>query len=158
LRKGEVIEGSLEKPRASLLFVLSGDVNPHVAGQSVTGTEHPEDFVKEVYGSELTTTLADLPAGEYVLEIPMAETYPPALGKRQTDIIFNGKVIEKDFDIGTAAQGLNKVVMLKKTVTHAGGSFTLTFKSATSKALLQTFTLRDKDGKWLAQFKASDVQ
>lgn len=137
------------------LFTLSGDLHPHTAGQAVTGTDHPEWFVKELYGKEMIATIDALPAGTYTLEIPMAETYPPSAGKRQTDIACNGKVIATGFDISTVAGGVNKVTVLKKEVTHPGGKFELSFK-CDNNALIQTFTLYTANHKPVAVFHAAD--
>jgi beta-glucosidase len=120
-----------------------------------------EWFREEIYGTNFTVCVPNLPAGQYTTVIGIAEVDFLAAGQRAFDITCGEQVIASNLDIFAAAGGAGKVLYLTNQVDFPGdalrGPLTLNFTGRTNAAKLNTFELRDADGVSIISMRAADL-
>ena len=96
-----------------------------------------EAFREEIYGTNFTLSVPDLPAGKYTVVIGLAEVDFTDAGQRAFDITCGDQVLARNLDIFAAAGGAGKVYYLTNQVDFPGdaarGPLTLTFIGRTER-------------------------
>lgn len=100
----------------------------------ISGTDEPELYQHEMYGSELTIVFPDVPAGMLVVEFGAAEIYFTESGKRVFSINAANTQLVSDLDLYAAAGGKNVAYNYSWTVNHSGGDLTMTLHAAVNNA------------------------
>ncbi len=150
-------------PRCGKGFMVTGDIQHHKAPASlkVQGTSKPEEFVEEIYGDNFVASVADLPEGQYTVEIDLAETYHQAAGLRLMDISCGDKKLAEKLDLFAAAGGDGKAYRVKAEITHKadsiGGPLAITFTALKDKAIFNAIHISDATGKHVACVLAGDL-
>jgi beta-glucosidase len=120
-----------------------------------------EAFREEIYGTNFSVTVPNLPAGKYTAVIGLAEVDFLDAGQRAFDIACGDQVIASDLDIVAATGGAGKVLMLTKQIDFPGdalrGPLTINFIGRTNAAKLNTFELRDAGGVSIIAMRAADL-
>jgi len=100
-------------------------------------------FHEEIYGKNLTVTIAHLPAGKYTITIGEAETWAGAPGERIFSVTSGNATLAKDFDIIATAGGARKVCYITGEVEHEDdslkGPLTVSFSASKNNAKFNTF-------------------
>src|SRR5208283_4689965 len=120
-----------------------------------------EAFREEIYGTNFSVTVPNLPAGKYTAVIGLAEVDFLNAGERAFDITCGDQVIASNLDIFAAAGGAGKVLLLTEKIDFPGdalrGPLTLNFIGRTNTAKLNTFDLRDAGGVSIISMHAADL-
>jgi len=120
-----------------------------------------EAFREEIYGSNFSVSVPNLPAGNYIVQIGLAEVVFTNAGQRAFDITCGDQTLVRNFDVFNAAGGAGRVVLLTNRIAFAGeaaqGPFTLTFMGRTNMAKLNTFELKDAAGLSIIWMRATDL-
>jgi beta-glucosidase len=120
-----------------------------------------EAFREEIYGTNFTLSVPNLPAGKYTVLIGLAEVDYTNASQRVFDITCGNQVLARNLDVFTAAGGAGRVLLLTNRVDFtddaAHGPFTLIFAGRTSAAKLNTFELQDASGQSLISMEAADL-
>ena len=120
-----------------------------------------EAFREEIYGTNFSVTVPNLPAGKYTVVIGLAEVDFLDAGKRAFDIVCDGQMLAGNLDIFTAAGGAGKVLLLTNQVDFPGdalrGPLAFNFTGRTNAAKLNTFELRDANGISIISLRAADL-
>jgi beta-glucosidase len=144
--------------------VLTGNIHHFrtPAEIKVTGADNPAVFAGEVYGSSLTATVPGLLAGNYTVEIDLAETYKKAPGQRLMDIVCGDKTLAKRLDIFAVAGGFAKAHRFTAQVEHLGdalnGPLTITFNAVKGDAKFNAIFIRNSSGEGVASFLATEAK
>jgi predicted alpha-1,2-mannosidase len=93
--------------------MLSGAVNANRASidTSAANAAPAAVYQSERYGRDFSYVYPVPKAGRYLVRLHFAEIFDDGAGRRLEDIYLNGKPVLKDFDIFSAAGGLNKAVV-----------------------------------------------
>jgi beta-glucosidase len=120
-----------------------------------------EAFREEIYGSNFTVSVPNLPAGKYTVQIGLAEIVFTNAGQRAFDITCGNQTLARNLDVFTAAGGAGRVLRLTNQVDFPGdaahGPFTLAFTGRTNTAKLNTFELKAASGESLISMQAADL-
>ena len=94
-----------------------------------------EAFREEIYGTNFTVSVPNLPAGKYTVLIGLAEIVFTNAGQRAFDITCGNQTLARNFDVFTAAGGAGRVLLLTNRIDFPGdaaqGPFTLAFTGRT---------------------------
>ncbi|MGD0652243.1 MAG: glycoside hydrolase family 3 C-terminal domain-containing protein [Verrucomicrobiia bacterium] len=145
--------------------VVSGQFSHGRGHESLTIEGAPrrgeEAFREEIYGTNFTLSVPDLPAGKYTVQVGLAEVDFLTAGQRAFDIACGERMLASNLDVFAAAGGAGKVYFITAQVEHAGdavrGPLTLTFTGRTNAAKLNTFELKDASGKSIVYLRAADL-
>jgi beta-glucosidase len=120
-----------------------------------------EMFREEIYGTNFTLSVPNLPADKYTVVIGLAEVDYTSAGQRSFDITCGNQVLARNLDVFTAAGGAGKVFYLTNRVVFSGdaahGPLTFTFTGHDCAAKLNTFELRNAEGVSLVSTAAADL-
>jgi beta-glucosidase len=120
-----------------------------------------EMFREEIYGTNFTLSVPNLPAGEYTVLIGLAETVFTNAGQRAFDITCDNQMFAHHLDVFTAAGGAGRVLLLTNRIDFPGdaahGPLTLTFTGRKGAAKLNTFELKDASGQSFISMSAADL-
>jgi beta-glucosidase len=117
-----------------------------------------EAFREEIYGTNFTLSVLNLPAGKYTAQIGLAEIVFTNAGRRTFDITSGGQVLAGNLDIFAAAGGAGKVLLLTNQIDFPGGGpLTLTFTGRNGAAKFNTFELKGASGQSLVSLRAADL-
>jgi beta-glucosidase len=120
-----------------------------------------EAFREEIYGTNFTVSVPNLPAGKYTVQIGLAEIVFTNAGRRAFDITCGNQTLAHNLDIFTAAGGAGRVLLLTNRIDFPGdasrGPLTLTFTGRTNTAKLNTFELKDASGQSIISMCAADL-
>ncbi len=110
-------------PCCGKTFVIEG-VEEHAVTKDLTQVpEEERSFYREdVYGRQLTATVAGLPAGKYRVVFYEMESFWVDPGVRVFSISVNGEPLVADIDILVRAGGLNKPLKIEAGFEHLGDS------------------------------------
>src|SRR5271156_791355 len=102
--------------------LISGDFS-HRRAWGVTTIEGAtwrgeEAFREEIFGTNFTLSVTDLPAGKYTVLIGCAEVDFTNAGQRVFDITCGDQIIATNLDIFAAAGGAGKVYFVTDVVDH----------------------------------------
>ena len=120
-----------------------------------------EAFREEIYGTNFTLSVPNLPAGKYTVLIGLAEVDCTNAGQRAFDITCGNQTLAHNLDVFTTAGGAGRVLLLTNRIDFAGdavqGPLTLTFTGRTNAAKLNTFELKDASGRSIIALRAADL-
>ncbi|MGD0207216.1 MAG: glycoside hydrolase family 3 C-terminal domain-containing protein [Verrucomicrobiota bacterium] len=120
-----------------------------------------EAFREEIYGTNFTVSVPNLPAGKYTVLIGLAEVVYTNAGQRVFNITCGNQTLARNLDLFTAAGGAGQVLLLTNRIDFPGdtahGPFTLAFTGRTNTAKLNTFELKDASGQSLISMQAADL-
>jgi beta-glucosidase len=120
-----------------------------------------EAFREEIYGTNFTVSVPNLPAGKYTVLIGLAEVVYTNAGQRVFNITCGNQTLARNLDLFTAAGGAGRVLLLTNRIDFPGdaapGPFTLAFTGRTNTAKLNTFELKDASGQSLISMQAADL-
>jgi beta-glucosidase len=120
-----------------------------------------EAFREEIYGSNFTVSVPNLPAGKYTVLIGLAEIVFTNAGQRAFDITCGNQTLARNLDVFTVAGGAGRVLLLTNQIDFPGdaahGPFTLTFAGRINSAKLNTFELKDASDQSLISMQAADL-
>ncbi|MGO8836015.1 MAG: glycoside hydrolase family 3 C-terminal domain-containing protein [Limisphaerales bacterium] len=120
-----------------------------------------EAFREEIFGTNFTVSVPNLPEGKYTVVIGLAEVDYSNAGQRVFDITCGNQTLARNLDIFAAAGGAGRVLLLTNQVDFSGdaarGPLTLTFAGRINTAKLNTFELRDAAGLSLISMSAVDL-
>jgi beta-glucosidase len=120
-----------------------------------------EAFREEIFGTNFTLSVSDLPAARYTAVIGFAEVDFTNAGQRVFDITSGEKTLVTNLDIITAAGGAGKVYYITNEVEHAadaiGGPLAFTFIGRTDAAKFNSFELKDDSGQSIIFVRAADM-
>jgi beta-glucosidase len=135
-----------------------GPENLTIKGAARNGEE---GFREEIYGTNFTVFIPNLPAGKYTTVVGLAEVDFLGAGQRAFDITCGEQVIAGNLDIFAAASGAGNVFYLTNQVDFPGdalrGPLTLNFTGRTNAAKLNTLELRDANGVSIISMRAADL-
>ena len=118
-------------------------------------------FREEIYGPNFTLSVPNLPAGQYTVQIGLAEIVYTNAGRRAFDIICGNRTLAHNLDIFAAAGGAGRVLLLTNRIDFAGdaaqGPLALTFIGRTNAAKLNTFELKNASGQSIISLRAADL-
>jgi beta-glucosidase len=145
--------------------LVSGEFNHGRGHESLTIQGAPrrgeEAFREEIYGTNFTVSIPELPAGTYNVQLGFAEVDLLGPGQRAFDITCGEQGLATNLDLFTAAGGAGKVIFVTNQVEHPGdalrGPLTFTFAGRTNAAKLNTLTLSDASGQLIVFLNASDL-
>jgi beta-glucosidase len=145
--------------------VVSGQFEHGRGHESLAITGAPkrgeEAFREEIYGTNFTVSVPDLPAGKYTVLIGLAEVVFTNAGQRVFDITCGNQTLARHLDVFTAAGGAGRVQLLTNRIDFPGdaahGPLTLTFTGHTNTAKLNTFELKDASGLSIISMCAADL-
>jgi beta-glucosidase len=145
--------------------VVSGQFEHGRGHESLAITGAPkrgeEAFREEIYGTNFTVSVPDLPAGKYTVLIGLAEVVFTNAGQRMFDITCGNQTLARHLDVFTAAGGAGRVLLLTNRIDFPGdaahGPLTLTFTGHTNTAKLNTFELKDASGLSIISMCAADL-
>ena len=145
--------------------LISGQISHGRGHESLTiegaARRGEEAFREEIYGTNFTVSVPDLPAGRYTVIVGVAEVDFLSAGQRAFDITCGEQIITNNLDIFAAAGGAGKVLYLTAQIEHPGdalrGPLTLTFTGRNGAAKLNTFELRDAAGQSIISMRAADL-
>ena len=144
--------------------VVSGDFAHHKDDASVAiqgADNNAAAFHEEIYGKNLTVTIAHLPAGKYTITIGEAETWAGAPGERIFSVTAGDVSLAKDFDIIATAGSPKKVCYITGTVEHEDdslkGPLTVSFSASKDNAKFNTFEVQNASGEPVVSFSASEI-
>jgi beta-glucosidase len=145
--------------------LISGDFS-HRRAWGVTTIEGAtsrgeEAFREEIFGTNFTLSVTDLPAGKYTVLIGFAEVDFTNAGQRVFDITCGEQMIATHLDIFAAAGGAGKVYFVSNEVDHAadavGGPLAFTFAGRMDAAKFNSFELRNDSGQSIIFVRAADM-
>jgi beta-glucosidase len=143
------VSGSFEHRKEAATMAIEG-----VPGDAAA-------FREDVNGTNFTVTIAHLPAGKYTITIGAAETLAGAPGERVFDVNVGDQVLEKDYDLFTAAGGPRKVATITGTVAHEDdslrGPLRFSFVASKGTAKFNTIEIKNADGAAAVSFSASEL-
>jgi beta-glucosidase len=120
-----------------------------------------ESFREEIYGTNFSLTVPNLPAGGYTIIVGLAEVDFLGAGQRAFDIVCGDQIIASNLDIFATAGGAGKVLLLTNQIDFPGdalrGPLTVNFTGRTNAAKLNTFELRDANGVSIISMRAADL-
>ena len=120
-----------------------------------------ESFREEIYGTNFTLTVPNLPAGKYTVQIGLVETVFTNAGQRRFDITCGNLVLARNLDIFAAAGGAGRVYLITNQIDFPGdaasGPLRLTFTGHAGAAKLNTFELRNASDLSLILMAATDL-
>ena len=120
-----------------------------------------EAFREEIYGTNFTVSVPNLPAGKYTVLVGLVEIVFTNAGQRVFDITCGSQTLAHNLDVFTAAGGAGRVLLLTNRMDFPGdaahGPFTLTFTGHTNAAKLNTFELKAASGLSLISMSAADL-
>jgi len=120
-----------------------------------------EAFREEIYGTNFSVTVPNLPAGKYTVVIGLAEVDFLEAGQRAFDIACGDQMLASNLDIFAVAGGAGKVLLLTKQIDFPGdalrGPLTFNFIGRANAAKLNTFELRDAAGVSVISMRAADL-
>jgi beta-glucosidase len=117
-----------------------------------------EAFREEIFGTNFMLSVSNLPAGQYTVQIGLAEIVFTNAGQRAFDITCDNQTLASNLDIFTAAGGVGKVFLLTNQIDFSGsGPLTLTFLGRKNAAILNTFELKNASGQSLISLRAADL-
>jgi beta-glucosidase len=117
-----------------------------------------EAFREEIYGTNFTLSVSNLPAGRYTALIGLAEIVFTNAGQRAFDITCDSQTLAGNLDIFAAAGGAGKVVLLTNQIDFPGrGPLTLNFIGRTNAAKMNTFELKNASGQSIISLRAADL-
>ena len=120
-----------------------------------------EAFREEIYGTNFTVSVPNLPAGKYTVLIGLVEIVFTNAGQRVFDITCGNQTLAHNLDVFTAAGGAGRVLLLTNRIDFPGDAahepFTLTFTGHTNAAKLNTFELKAASGLSLISMSAADL-
>ncbi len=120
-----------------------------------------EAFREEIYGTNFSVAVPNLPAGKYTAVIGLAEVDFLNAGQRAFDIACGGQMLASNLDIFAAIGGAGKVLLLTNQIDFPGdalrGPLTFNFIGRTNAAKLNTFELRDANGVSIISMRAADL-
>jgi beta-glucosidase len=145
--------------------VVSGEVSHGRGHESLAIEGAPrrseEAFREEIYGTNFTLSVPNLPAGEYTVRVGLAEVDFLKAGQRVFDITCGEQILASNLDIFAVAGGAGKVYFVTANVDHPGdalrGPLTLIFAGRTNAAKLNTFELKDASGQSIISMRAADL-
>ncbi|HUJ10018.1 MAG TPA: glycoside hydrolase family 3 C-terminal domain-containing protein [Verrucomicrobiae bacterium] len=145
--------------------LVSGDVHHGRGHESLTIEGAPrrgeEAFREEIYGTNFSFSVPDLPDGKYTVRIGLAEVDYLKPGQRIFDISCGEQILASNLDIFAAAGGAGKVYFITAQVDHPSdalhGPLTITFTAREGTAKLNTFELKDSTGVSIVSFRAADL-
>jgi len=118
-------------------------------------------FREEIYGTNFTLSVPNLPAGTYTVRVGLAEVDFLKAGQRSFDIACGEQVLASNLDVFAAAGGAGKVYFVTARVEHPGdalrGPLTFAFTGRTNTAKLNTFELKDASGQSVVSLRAADL-
>ncbi len=144
------------------LVLVSGQFS-HGRGQeglTIAGAPRraEEAFREEIYGTNFTLSVSNLPAGQYTILIGLAEMVFTKAGQRAFDITCGSQTLAGKLDIFAAAGGAGKVLLLTNQVDFSGsGPLMLAFTGRKGAAKLNTFELKNASGQSLISLRAADL-
>ncbi len=143
---------------------VSGDIthSKEAPALAIAGAGGDADAYREdVNGPAFTVTIANLPAGRYLIEIGAAETSATAAGERVFSVRAGDEVLATDFDLFAAAGGARKVATIRGTAEKADdalrGPLRLAFAASRGRAKFNTVTIRDSAGAVVVAFAANEL-
>ncbi len=147
-----------------LKVVVSGDFS-HSKVQSVPVTGAPAGreaaFRQEIYGPQFTVAVPGLDSGRYTVVIGLVENHFNDAGERIFNITAERQAIARNLDIFADAGGQGNVLFLTNKVDFASdatpGPFSVKFAAIQNDAKLNTFELRDANGRTLVSVDAADL-
>jgi beta-glucosidase len=120
-----------------------------------------EAFREEIYGTNFSVTVPNLPAGRYTVIVGVAEVDFLNAGQRAFDITCGDQVVASNLDIFAAAGGAGRVLLLTNQIDFPGdalrGPLALNFTGRTGAAKLNTFELLDASRQSLVSLRAADL-
>ena len=117
-----------------------------------------EAFHEEIFGTNFILSVSNLPAGQYTVQIGLAEIVFTNAGQRAFDITCGNQTLASNLDIFTAAGGAGKVLLLTNQIDFPGhGPLTLAFIGRKGAAKLNTFELKNASGQSLISLRAADL-
>lgn len=78
---------------------LQGDIHHYGHSTAVTNATDANMYTEEIYGNELTVSVQDLAAGDYTIEIYIAEQYHTSAGARKFNIYYGSTLIKENLDL-----------------------------------------------------------
>jgi len=118
-------------------------------------------FREDVDGTVFEVAVSNLPAGRYTVEIAGAETTATSAGERVFDVMADGQVLAKDFDLFAAAGGARAVATIRGTIDKADdairGPLRLAFAATKGRAKFNMITIRNSTGREVVAFAADEL-
>jgi len=119
-------------------------------------------FREDINGPRFTVTIANLPAGTYLVEIRAAETEFNQPGRRVFDVTAGETVLAKDLDLFVAAGGAKRVATISGQIDKADdslrGPLRIAFSARSGRAKFNTVSIRNAAGEPVAQLRADALQ
>jgi beta-glucosidase len=142
--------------------LVSGQFSHNRGREGLTIASAPrraeEAFHEEIFGTNFILSVSNLPAGQYTVQIGLAEIVFTNAGQRAFDITCGNQTLASNLDIFTAAGGAGKVLLLTNQIDFPGhGPLTLAFIGRKGAAKLNTFELKDACGQSLISLRAADL-
>jgi len=120
-----------------------------------------EAFREEIYGTNFSVAVPNLPAGKYTAIIGLTEVDFLSAGQRAFDITCGNQIIASNLDIFAATGGAGRVLLLTNRIDFPGdslrGPLTFNFIGRKGAAKLNTFELRADGGVSLISMRAADL-
>jgi len=118
-------------------------------------------FHEEIYGKNFAVSVSHLPAGKYTIVIGEVENVFVEAGSRVFDVACGAEALASNFDIFTAAGGVQKVCKITGTVEHEEdaikGPLTVSFSARKATAKFNTFEVKDASGASVISFSAAEL-
>lgn len=143
-------------------FVVAGDISHYSTPTdvSVKGAKNDGSYRGEVYGSSLTAKVEGLPAGDYTVEIDLAEVFFHDAGKRVMRITSGSTVLADHLDV-FAKVGFAHAYQVQAKLHHeadaVGGPLLLNFAAIKDRAKFNAIHIYDALGGGVACVKAVDL-
>ena len=147
---------STAAPRA---MTIAGEHDTASRGdRAIAGTDQPDRFRYEVWGTAFTVSAGDLPAGSYCVEIDFAEFIYTERDRRVMSIFCGDTALIRELDILAVAGGPDRAYTLSSEVRHPGGAFTLRFESHKDHAKFGAIRVLNARGEVVAEILAAKTQ
>lgn len=100
-------------------IILTGNTTHYANGQgyTVTNATNNDFYKEEIYGSEFTASISNLPADEYTIKIYLAESYHDAAAQRTFNVSIEDELIVEKLDI-FAEVGKDTEYLLSQTISY----------------------------------------
>ncbi len=114
-----------------------------------------------LYGTNFTVSVPNVPAGDYTAILGFMEIEATAAGQRLFDIEYGGHLVASNLDVFSAAGGIGKPYFLSLPVKHAadleGGPLAFKFIARKDQAIFNSLELKNSSGARIFLIKATDI-
>lgn len=140
-------------------MTIAGDARYYApkGNKTATGAAIPEQDVAEVYGKTLVLT-AELPAGQYTVEVEGSENSYARPNSRLFDVLVNKKLLAHGVDLYKLAGRDGAAATVKGTVDHPGGPMKIELMALLDNAKFSVVHVLDAQGNKVAWALAADMK